>query len=224
MDPQSPLKTSMSTFELISGLPVALAKASPAQQAAADKLLTFITTGSMKEIRTLNTNDIWSLAELLTTELGAEAVAAAVESYFGLPATAFLANPNPAQALTDLFTAVHSETDPATVAPVVFSDQVQPDGTVTGNVHVIPVGTKRVYAAFENAGALQGLDRVLAVWRNPSDDRLVFTEYEPVHSGTSFNHVWLELEDGWPSGFYQLDLFHPSRNSQLLASRTFNVR
>jgi hypothetical protein len=220
----SNLPPTAGTFELISGLPGALAKASPVQQAAANRILAFVTTGNMKEIRTLGTNDIQSLAELLTAELGAEAVAAAVESYFGLPTAAFLAHGNSAQALTDLFTAVQSESDPASAAPLVFSDRVEADGTVTGNVHVIPPGTKRIYAAFENSGTLQGLDRVLAVWRNPSNDRLVFTEYEPVHAGATFNHVWLELEDGWPAGFYRLDLFHPSQNDRLLASRSFNVR
>ena len=113
---------------------------------------------------------------------------------------------------------------PTNAGPVVFTDQVEADGTVTGNVHVIPAGTKRVYAAFENQGAMQGLDHVLAVWRNPADDRMVFTEYEPVRTGAVYNHVWLELDDGWPAGFYQLDLFNPSNTSELLASRSFNVR
>ncbi|MCU0772373.1 MAG: hypothetical protein MUE94_11495 [Verrucomicrobia bacterium] len=221
---RKPEASSTSTFQLIAGLPAALSKASPAQQVLADKLLAFITTGDMADIRNLQTNDILSLAELLTMELGPEAIAAAVESYFGLPTGAFLANSNAAQALTDLFAAVQSESNSLPTAPVIFSDRVEGDGTVTGNVHVIPAGTTRIYASFENKGPLQGLDRVLAVWRNPSDDRMVFTEYEPVRVGATYNYVWLELDQGWPAGFYQLDLFHPARNAQLLASRSFNVR
>ena len=214
----------VTTFDLITGLPAVLEKASTEQNATADQLLSFVSTGNMANIRDLTPEQIKSLADLLTTELGTEAVAAAAESYFGLPSASFLAHDNPAEVLTDLVLAVQSEAGPTNAAPVVFSDRVEPDGAVTGNVHVIPAGTKRVYAAFENAGALQNMDRVLAVWRNPSDDRMVFTEYEPVRVGATYNYVWLELDDGWPVGFYQLDLFHPSRTSQLLASRSFNVR
>jgi hypothetical protein len=156
--------------------------------------------------------------------LGDDALAAAVESYLGLPTTEFLAHGDTASALADFFEAVQRDAGPTDAAPLIFTDRVEPDGTVTGNAHVIPAGTRRVYASFENTGALQNLDRVLAIWRNPNDDRLVFTEYEPVRRGATYNYVWLDLEDGWPAGFYQLDLFHPSKTTQRLASRSFNVR
>jgi hypothetical protein len=216
--------TTATTFDLIAGLPAVLEKATPEQRATADQILGFVGTGNMAIIRDLSPEQLQSLAELLTRELGAQTVGAAVESYFGLPSANFLAQENPAAVLTDLLRAVQSESGPTNALPLIFSDGVQPDGSVYGNVHVIPAGTKRVYAAFENAGALQGLDRVLAIWRNPSDDRMVYTEYEPVRVGSTYNYVWLELADGWPVGFYQLDLFHPSKTSQLLASRSFNVR
>jgi hypothetical protein len=214
----------ITTFELVSGLPGAMEKATPTQRRTADQLLKFVTGGAMADIRDLTRDEVLSLAELLTTELGPDVLATAVESYFGLPPAQFLAFDNPAEALTDLLGAVQANTGPTNAGPVIFSDQVRPDGSVTGNVHVIPPGTKRVYAAFENAGAMQGRDQVLAVWRNPSDDRMVFTEYEPVRSGSAYNYVWLELDDGWPTGFYQLDLFDASQPSRLLASRSFNVR
>lgn len=214
----------ITTFQLLSALPAAMEKATPEQRTTADKLLSFISTGSMADIHDLTRDQVLSLAELLTEELGSGAVAAAVESYFGLPTANFLAYEKPAEALTDLLSAVQSDGVSTNVGPVVFSDQVQADGAVTGNVHVIPAGTRRVYAVFENAGAVHGLDHVLAIWRNPSDDKMVFTEYEPVRIGSSYNYVWLELDEGWPVGFYQLDLFHPSRSSELLASRSFNVR
>lgn len=212
------------TFDLLAGLPGAMEKATPEQRATADQLLSFISTGSMSEIRELSQEQLQSLAGLLTRELGAETVASAVESYFGLPADIFLSQKSPDEALTDLLLAVQLESGPTNTAPLIFSDGVEPNGSISGNIHVIPEGTKRVYAAFENAGALHGVDRVLAIWRNPSDDRMVFTEFEPVRMGSTYNYVWLELEDGWPAGYYQLDLFHPSKTSQLLASRSFNVR
>lgn len=218
--PTAPVDSS----QWISGLPTVLKQASPSQQNTADRLRSFVTTGNMSDIRDLTPEDVRSLAELLTTQLGAEAVAAAVQSYLGLPAASFLAHGNAPEALTELFQAVQTEADSTTARPVVFSDQVRPDGSVSGNVHVIPAGTKRVYAVFENAGALQGRDHVLAVWRDPSDDRMVFTEYEPVRAGAAYNYVWLQLDQGWPAGFYRLDLFNPSQPTELLASRCFNVR
>jgi len=213
-----------SKLELLSSLPGALDNASPEQQLTAQKLLAFASSGKMADIEGLTRDEVLSLAELLTIELGSNEVAAALESQFGLPASIYLSHPNQADAIADLFDAIRADTDSTEVRPVLFTDRVESDGTVTGNVHVIPAGTKRVYAAFENQGAVQGLDRVLAVWRNPSDDRMVFTEFESVRAGSTYNYVWLELEDGWPAGFYKLDLFHPQQTTQLLASRSFNVR
>jgi hypothetical protein len=89
---------------------------------------------------------------------------------------------------------------------------------------VLPAGTERVYAVFENDHALEGLDQVLAVWRDPNDDRMVFTEFEPVRRGSAYNYVWLEVESGWPEGRYQVELFHPEAQSLLLASESFSVR
>jgi len=222
--PSVSTSTAVTNIELLAGLPAALEKATPEQRSTADQLLNFISTGNMGNIRDLTREQIQSLAGLLEGEIGGDAIAAAVESYFGLPASSFLSYGNPTEAIADLFEAVQSETNSVTAGSVVFSDQVQADGTVTGNVHVIPAGTKRVYAAFENTGGLHGMDQLLAIWRKPSDDRMVFTEYEPVRIGSTYNYVWLELDDGWPLGFYQLDLFNPSKPSELLASRSFNVR
>jgi len=212
------------TLQILSGLPTVLEKASPQQRKTASRLQSFATTGEMASIRDVNREDIRSLADLLVAELGEEALAATVESHLGLPADRFLAHGRPADRLADVFDAIRTESGPTNSLPLVFSDQVEANGSVTGNVHVIPAGTRRIYAAFENAGGLQGLDQVLAVWRNPADDRMVFTEYEPVRTGSVYNYVWLELDEGWPAGFYQLDLFDPVRNSQRLASRGFNVR
>lgn len=214
----------VSTVELVSSVPALLENASTAQRATADQLLQFSATGNMADIRDLTREEIQSLVELLASELGIESLASLLETRLGLPAASFLAYDNPADALADLFEAVQTETNATPPAGMVFSDRVEADGRVTGSVHVIPAGTKRVYAAFENAGSLQGLDRVLAVWRDPSDDRMVFTEYEPIRVGAVYNYVWLDLDDGWQAGFYKLDLFHPSRTSELLASRSFNVR
>jgi len=216
--------TRIDSSQWVSGLAAALQQASTSQQATATRLMHFASTGTMSDIRDLTADDVRSLAEMLTTQLGKEAVATAVETHLGLPASRLLAFEDVPEALTELFRAVQTETDPSTARPLLFSDRVEPDGTVTGNVHVIPAGTRRVYASFENAGALQGLDRVLAIWRNPSDDRMVFTEYESVRAGAVYNYVWLQLDDGWPAGFYQVDLFDPTNPTRLLASRAFNVR
>lgn len=216
--------TALANVGLVAKLPAALEKATSEQKTTAEHLLRFASSGAMSDIHGLSSDQVRSLADLLTTELGNEAVAAAVESYFGLPAAEFLRKEDPAGSLTELFDAVQNEPTGDGTAPIIFTDQVEPNGRVQGAVHVIPAGAQRVYAAFENAGPLQGLNRVLAVWRNPSDDRMVFTEFEPIREGSVYNYVWLELDEGWVSGHYKLDLFHPEQPSQLLASRSFNVR
>jgi len=81
-----------------------------------------------------------------------------------------------------------------------------------------------VYAVFENSRSLQGLSHVFAVWRNPDDDRMLFSETEPIRVGASHNYVWLELESGWTAGRYRVDFFDPNQPSVLLASERFCVR
>jgi hypothetical protein len=107
---------------------------------------------------------------------------------------------------------------------LMVTDGTDVDGRITGEAHVLPAGTRRVYAVFENANALAGLDQVLAVWRKPDDERMVFTEFEPVRQGSAYNYVWLEAESAWPEGRYQVELFHPEAQSLLLASEGFSIR
>jgi hypothetical protein len=104
------------------------------------------------------------------------------------------------------------------------TDAADPDGRITGDAHTLPAGTRRVYAVFENAHALEGLEQVMAVWRDPNDDQLVFTEFEPIRQGSAYNYVWLDVDAGWPAGRYQVELFHPEAQSLLLASEGFSIR
>jgi hypothetical protein len=107
---------------------------------------------------------------------------------------------------------------------LLVTDSADVDGRITGGRHVLPAGTGRIYAVFENANALEGLDEVMAVWRNPDDDRMVFTEFEPIRRGSAYNYVWLDVESGWPAGQYQVELFHPEAQSLLLGSEGFSIR
>ncbi len=132
---------------------------------------------------------------------------------------------HPQSSLLELFDAVlgNAELTP-TGTSVVFTDNCSINGAVTGNTHVVPAWSPRVYAVFENAGNLRGLDCVLVVWRNLSNDRVMLTECEPLTPESNYNNVWLQKDQGWPPGNYQLDLCNPERTSEILVRRMFSVK
>ena len=107
---------------------------------------------------------------------------------------------------------------------LIFTDQCDPDGRIAGHIHSIPQDAKRVYAVFENTGRLQGLTHVLAIWRNPAEDRILFSQCEPLRPATQYNYVWVQPASSMPAGSYQLDLCDPRNNSLILASRGFSVQ
>jgi len=208
----------------LSRLQSALAGAPQDQQDTAARLLAFAGDGDLARIDSVSADQVEALAATLLAADGGEELNRRLEEGLHLPPDFLSSHPNPARAVADLFEAVKGAGDPNVARSLVFTDHCEENGAATGNVHVIPAGTQRVYAAFENAGGLHGLHNVFAVWRNPSDAKMVFAEYESVHSGSAFNYVWLELNNGWPAGYYELALYHPERTTELLASRSFNVR
>lgn len=202
----------------------ALASAPADQQETAARLQAFATDGDLSQLDDVTAEEVEALAATLLNGAAGDELNQMLEEGINLPPDFLRAHPNPARAVADLFQAVKGTGDPSITRSLVFTDHCEENGAATGSVHVIPQGTRRVYAAFENAGGLHGLQNVFAVWRDPSDTRMVFAEYEPVRFGSAFNYVWLELNDGWPAGHYELALYHPQRTTELLASRSFNVR
>ena len=148
-----------------------------------------------------------------------------LQQFVGLPADRVLTEEDVSSNLVEIYDALAgNHVEEVRPSVLMVTDGADADGRITGNAHVLPVWTERVYAVFENANALEGLDQVLAVWRNPDDDRMVFTEFEPIRQGSAYNYVWMDVESGWPEGRYQVELFHPEAQSLLLASEGFSVR
>ena len=77
---------------------------------------------------------------------------------------------------------------------------------------------------FETHAWPADVSRVLAVWRNVNTGKIVFQETESILPSAASNYVWLQVNDGWPSGNWQLDIFDPFRHFSLLASGTFNIQ
>jgi hypothetical protein len=206
-------------------LSAVLAQAGPREQATAAALMRFAASGAMEELRSLDRQDVVSLADYLAGELSPSQVQTLLRQTLGFSGDAVLTEENVSSSLVDIYDAVAgNRVGEVRPSPLMVTDGADADGRIIGKAHTLPVGTKRIYAVFENAHALEGLDQVLAVWRDPNDDQLVFTEFEPVRQGSAYNYVWLDVESGWPEGRYQVELFHPEAQSLLLASEGFSVR
>ena len=200
-------------------------QAGPREQATAAALSRFAAGGKMDELRRLDRQNVIALADHLAAQLAPVEVGALLQQTLGLSPDTVLTEENVSSSLVDIYDAVAgNRVEEIRPSVLMVTDAADADGRIIGQAHVLPVGTERVYAVFENDHALEGLDQVLAVWRAPGDDRMVFTEFEPVRQGAAYNYVWLEVESGWPEGRYQVELFHPGAQSLLLASESFSVR
>ncbi len=211
--------------ERVRGLENLLTGSTGASRAAAEALIRFAADRKLSTLDQVDRDDMKVLARELAERLPPEEVASLLEDGFRIPRQFTLAREDKAAAVMEVFDAVRGDTAAAPLrSGLILTDACASDGTVTGSTHVIPAGSQQVYAVFENARGLENLSHVFAVWRNPKDDRMVFAELEKVRPGTSYNYVWLRVNDGWPAGTYQVDLYHPERQSVRLASETFNVR
>jgi len=202
-----------------------IASASPQEQQAASALNRFAASGAMTELRNLDRRDVASLAERISSGLSKAELGAVLQQYLGMPADRILAQEDPQATLLGIYDAIAgNRREEVRPSALVITDRADADGRITGRTRVLPSGQQRVFAVFENDHVLEGLDQVMAIWRNPNDDRMVLTEFEPVRRGSAYNYVWLDVESGWPAGQYQVELFHPEAQSLLLASERFSVQ
>ena len=203
----------------------ALASAGPREQLTAAAFRRFAASGNLAELRGLERGDVAALAAHLSGALSPVEMDTVFNAFLGRSPGGVRTPEEGGASLVEIYDALtgnHVETVRPSVLMV--TDAADVDGRILGEAHVLPAGTRRVYAVFENDHALEGLDEVLAVWRDPEDDRMVFTEFEPIRTGSAYNYVWLDVEEGWPAGRYQVELFHPEAQSLLLASERFSVR
>ena len=197
----------------------------------ADKLIQFIFTGKPNGIGNITAEDVESLLQHLGDSVHSDDIAGVVEATLGIPKEMYPDAVARRKALGSLFSALAAR--PATMeevpppvqpfTPLVFTEKCADDGAILGRVDSIPAGTGRVYAVFENQGTLAGLDYVFAVWQSVDNSAAVYSHCEPLRVATTYNFVYLELEKGWPSGSYRLDLFDPRNRFQLLATKRFVV-
>jgi len=203
----------------------AYATATPEMRHTANVLLDLATSGEMTGLRRAGTPAVSALAHHLADQMSLDELSELISAGLRLPYREFATREEAVATVLDMFDALTGDAPPTALpSALVMTDTCDREGRVTGAAHVIPAGSPRVYAVFENDRSLAGMSEVYAVWRKPMDNRLVFSETEPVHTGSHYNYVWLALADGWPAGNYQLELYDPARPSLLLASETFTVR
>jgi hypothetical protein len=202
-----------------------LSYAAPDIKETARQFAMFGNTGNMSDIRSLDHSNVESLAKFVVQNLSSENVSSFLEYYFGIPRRKTLAKADLESSLVDLFDAILGDSfRPPPETLLIFTDECAPNGRVLGATHVLPSGISQVYAVFENAGQLRGENSVFVVWRDLGDDRMKFSEHEPLRISGAYNYVWLELYDGWSPGRYQLDLYDSDQHSILLATNVFRVK
>jgi len=197
---------------------------SSSQIDTARSLIELIRTGEMKGIRDLPREDIESLVSEYVSKIPHEQVAESLEKHIGIPRRLFYSVAKPDDYLMEIIDVARGDVDfPQIPSNIIFTDSCASDGAVLGSTHIIPEGATTVFAVFENQGLLQELEHVYAVWRDLNNDKMQFSEYEPLRVSSRYNYVWLRLDKGWSSGYYQLDLADPATPSHILATAKFKV-
>jgi len=223
--PTASSRPGLDASDALRRLEAAIASGNSRDRQTAAALKRFIATGAMAELRNLDRRDVEALAEYLAGQMSREEMGAVLERLLGFPANQLIGQEDPKATLVGIYDAVAgNHVEDVRPSVLMVTDQTSPNGEIIGQTHELPAGSQKVYAVFENDRALQGLDQVLAIWRDPNDDSMVFTEFEPIRRGSAYNYVWLEVATGWPQGRYQVELFHPEAQSLLLASESFSVR
>lgn len=195
------------------------------QNGIVPKIARFFQTGEMKEIRDIPRDKIKVAVEAYVSMQSRDQLAATLNQYLKMPDGLFSSLEKPEDYLMEMVDLIREDVDQfPRRSNVIITDSCAADGSILGNTHIIPHGTHRVFAVFENNDALQGMDSIYAVWRDLSDDTMTFSEYEPLHRNSAYNYVWLERKDGWPQGGYQLDLANAKSPSRILATTKFKVQ
>jgi hypothetical protein len=196
---------------------------SSSQDDIVPRIARFFQTGEMNEIRDLPREDIRIAIDAYVSMQSKDQLAETLHQYLGMPYGLF--SDKPEDYLMKMVDLVREDVDQSPPrSNLIITDVCAADGSVSGAVHIIPSGSSRIYAVFENRDTLQGIDTIYAVWRNLNDDSLTFSEYEPLRIGSAYNYVWLDLKDGWSAGAYQLDLADPASPSRILATTKFKVQ
>lgn len=191
----------------------------------ATQLMRFAQTGQIAELQNVTRKDVEALAKHLAKQMSRSQIADVLARYLGAPRQGIMAADDMAAGLMNLYGSM-TGTLPSSelVAPLVITDNCTTDARVIGHTHVLPEGIRQVYAVFENTGTLRGLDNVLVVWRNPSDESLVYSKYESLRPSAAYNYVWLHVDDGWPAGSYQVEFYNPRDKALLLAKQQFDIQ
>jgi hypothetical protein len=195
------------------------------QSGIVPRIARFFQTGEMEEIRDLPREDIRIAIEAYVSMQSKDQLAETLHQYLGMPYDLFYSIEQPEDYLEEVSDLVREDIDkPLRLTNLVITDSCSEDGAVSGATHIIPEGSQKIFAVFENCNALEGIETVYAVWRDLNDDSLSFSEYEPLREHSRYNYVWLEQEDGWKKGAYQLDLADSKSPSRILATTRFKVQ
>ena len=94
------------------------------------------------------------------------------------------------------------------VENLTFTSRVNPDNSPVLPQTTFKPGDRRVYACFQNQGALKGLAKVITRWSNKSTNKVFQLETKSIDPNAPYNFIWLEKKEGWPVGEYELELLN----------------
>ncbi len=203
-----------------------LLRDAPAEERrTAARLAEFALNRKTAALRSLPRQDVESLVKYVAKRMPATEFSDAVQRYLGVSTAPDMPAEDQVANLMSVYDNLAGTTPvPDLGAPIVITDNCTSDARVIGRTHDLPAGVRRVYAVFENAGTLRGLDNVFVVWRKPSDQTMVYSTSEPLRSDAGYNYVWLQVDKGWPAGSYQVELYNPRDNAVALAKRSFTIQ
>jgi hypothetical protein len=205
-----------------------------ALRGAYEQLSAFARTGEVSGVSNLAAADVRALAKHLAAQNDRAKLLELLRDAVRMPAELV---PEDAESLAGFcanwFQAVRGDkgkteatpaaTTPSSVVPIGFAAATDASGRIIATTACVKAGATKICGVFENHIWSGGVSHVLAVWRNRDEQKVVFQETELVRAEAASNYVWLETQEGWPAGHWQLDLFDPAHDFSLLATGTLTT-
>jgi hypothetical protein len=197
------------------------------------RLRGFTATGDLSQVANVDIPEIRALAYYLANTADRASILELLDTCSNIQADLVPEDPQElADYLVNGFRAIRgdhtsevtvTEASIRAIASVAFSGSTDQVGRIYATADRFQSGVQTIYGVFENNDWQPNIGRVFAVWRNTTMDKVVYQKTESILAKADSNYVWLEADEGWPPGHWQLDLFDPAHDFSLLATGTFDI-
>src|SRR3989339_343686 len=108
------------------------------------------------------------------------------------------------------------------IEDISFALRVNSDNSPISPATAFKASDNRIYACFQNQGALKGRARVVTRWTSKAANEVIGLETKTIDPNAPHNFIWRERREGWPAGEYTVELFD-TKTLALIGQDAFTI-